>query len=428
MSLILKNATYIDHISCDITKLHLKVNENEQLPLEFFKATEMPPVLAGDVVVDCEGKFVTRSFACGHHHAYSALARGMGGPLKPPANFYETLKYLWWALDKSLGRDAVEASAYATAIACAKNGVTFIIDHHASPFASVGSLEIIANAFDKVGVSHLLCYEISDRDGEKPLNDGFDATEQYLEKNQGLVGLHASFTISDTTLARAVSMAEKYNSGIHVHTAEDLYDQTFTKQTYGKSVVERFYDAGVLQFGKTILVHCLHLSENERQLIANSPVYVAENIESNLNNNVGFFNGKGINSHVMLGTDGMHSNMLRSLKAAYIIGQTSEQLAMTEACERLNRVHEYMATNNFNGDAANNLVVLDYASPTPVTKDNYLGHLVFGIESADILHVIANGKLIVKDRKLLTVDEESVMKNLQKTAAGLWNVYKNQKV
>ncbi|OPZ98910.1 MAG: 5-methylthioadenosine/S-adenosylhomocysteine deaminase [Bacteroidetes bacterium ADurb.Bin408] len=223
-------------------------------------------------------------------------------------------------------------------------------------------------------------------------------------------------------------MAEKYNSGIHVHTAEDIYDQTFTMQNYHKSVVERFHKAGALQFAKTILVHCLHLNDNERKIIAESPVYVAENIESNLNNNVGFFNGRGISKKVMLGTDGMHSNMLRSLKAAYIIGQTSEQLAMTEACERLNRTHEYIASNNFKGDAANNLVVLDYASPTPVTRDNYFGHLVFGIESADILHVIAKGKIIVRDRKLLTFDEEAVSKKLSDTAASLWYVYKKQKV
>ena len=91
MSLILKNASYIDYASGDITKGHLKVNENEQLPLEFFNESEMPSVSVHDVVVECEGKYVTRSFACGHHHAYSALSRGMGGPLKPPANFYEPL-------------------------------------------------------------------------------------------------------------------------------------------------------------------------------------------------------------------------------------------------------------------------------------------------------------------------------------------------
>ncbi len=429
MAIILKNALYCDYKSFQLSSTHIKVNADNSKPLDFYSDYHLIPLLEkDDVVIDCKGKLVTRSFACGHHHAYSALARGMGGPLKPPTNFYENLKYLWWALDKSLDKESVEASAYATAIACAKNGVTFVIDHHASPFFAQGSLEVIARVFEEVGISHLLCFEISDRDGEKVLNNGFEATENYLKSNQGLVGLHASFTISDTTLKRAVALAEKYNSGIHIHTAEDKCDQNDALNTYNKRVVERLYDAGVLNFSKSILVHCLHLSENERKIIAQSPVYIAQNIESNLNNNVGLFNGFGLNQNIMLGTDGMHSNMLRSFKAAYIYGQTTENISMLQAYQRFIKVHDYISENNFEGDADNNLIVLDYQSPTEVNSDNFLAHLIFGIEPSDIQHLVSKGKLIIEDRKLTTVDEEEVLKFTQKVSKDLWKRFKNQKV
>jgi len=428
MSILLKNATFVDYKTFEFKKGHIKVLNSDNSKLEFFDDFESLAITSEDIIIDCTGKYVTKSFACGHHHVYSALARGMGGPLKPTAGFYDILKYLWWAMDKSLDKLTVEASAYATAIACAKNGVTFVIDHHASPFFAQGSLEIIAEIFEKVGVAHLLCFEISDRDGHDVLNNEFEASENYLKSHQGLVGLHASFTVSDETLRKAVLLLEKYNSGIHIHVAEDLYDQTDSMNKYYKNVVERLNEAGVLNFSKSILVHCLHLNEKEREIIANSPVYVAQNIESNLNNNVGIFNGRGLGKNVMLGTDGMHSDMLRSFKAVYFYGQTSEQISMDEAYSRFRNVHEYVAKNNFKGDGDNNLVVFDYKSPTPVKSDNFLAHLIFGIEPSDIQHVIANGELIVKNCLLTKVNEEEIMALTQRASLSLWSKFKNQKV
>jgi len=428
MSIFLKNATFIDYKTFEFKKTNIKVGSSNNPNIEFFDDLSTLQFDSNDAIIDCDGKYVTKSLACGHHHAYSALARGMGGPLKPAANFYEILKYLWWALDKSLDENSVKASAYATAVACAKSGVTFIIDHHASPFYTKGALENLAEAFQKVGIAHLLCFEISDRDGSEVLNNLFDATEEYLKYNQGLIGLHASFTVSDATLKRAVTLAEKYNAGIHVHTAEDVCDQTDSLNKYNKRVVERMYEAGALNFSKSILVHCLHLNENERALIAKSNVFLAQNIESNLNNNVGIFNGNGLNNNIMLGTDGMHSDMIRGLKATYFYGQASEQIQMMEAYNRLRNTHRYTAQNNCKGDGDNNLIILDYNAPTPLTSDNFLGHLIFGIDTSDIIHVIANGELILKDRKLTKVDENEIMAFAKNTSLNLWSKFKSQKV
>jgi len=428
MPIILKNATYVDYQNFKFTKSHIKVDETSELPISFINDDDVKKYAYNSNIIDCQDKLVTKSFACGHHHAYSALARGMGGHLKIPSNFYENLKYLWWALDKSLDKDSIKASAYATAMALIKNGVTFIIDHHASPFFIKDSLEILAETFDEAGISHLLCYEISNRDGLKIAKEGLSATENYLKSHQGLVGLHASFTVEDDTLYDAVALAEKYNSGIHIHTAEDVCDQVTTTKKYGMRVVERLHKAGVLNFTKTILVHNLHLNENEKHLIKQSPVFIAQNMESNLNNNVGIFDGKGLNNNIMLGTDGMHSNMLRSLKAAYIYGQTSEKISMIDAYQRLRNTHRYLKLNNFAGDNNNNLMIFEYKSPTPITEENFLAHLIFGIEASDITHLISKGKLIMENRVLLNIDEDKVNAFTQKTAKKLWSKFKNQNV
>jgi cytosine/adenosine deaminase-related metal-dependent hydrolase len=345
----------------------------------------------------------------------------MPAPKKNPGNFNEILKYIWWNLDKSLDKKTIEASALATAIACAKAGSTFVIDHHASPNFIEGSLEIISEAFDRIGISHLLCYEITDRDGLEKAEKGLKETEQYLLNKQGLVGLHASFTVGDKSIKNAVELMEKYGSGIHIHVAEDLYDQRNCRKLYQMCVAERLQKHGILESSKTILAHCLHINEEERELIRNSNAWIVQNTESNLKNDVGYFNGEDLGERIMMGTDGMHSDMLRSSKAAYLVGQRFDDIDYESAYYRFRNVHRYLNSNGIKGDGDNNLVVLDYPSPTLLNKKNFLGHFVFGLSSNDVQHVISKGKLIVKDKTIQTVDEKEILHFTTDQALRLWN-------
>ena len=415
--ILLKNGIFINWQTLEFLKTDILVEEGNAGKLKF--PGEFPAE-KNVKTIDCTGKLITKSFANGHHHAYSALAAGMPAPKKSPVNFPEILRYIWWTLDKALDPAMIRASALVTAMACAKNGVTFVIDHHASPFAVEGSLEIIAEAFEQVGIGHLLCYEISDRDGAEISAKGLKETSDYLEKRQGLVGLHASFTISDGTLMQAVGIASKTGSGIHVHVAEDKSDQEVTAGKHGKRVIERFADAGVLSFPKTILAHCLHLDDHERGLVGGSPAWVVENMESNLNNSVGFFNSKGLGKNIMFGTDGMHSDMLRSAKSAFFAGHNFDAIDYGETYRRFRNVHNYLSSNGFSGDGDNNLVVLDYQPPTPLHQRNFLGHFLFGLESRDVLHVISSGKLIVENRQLTTVREDEILADARSQALRLW--------
>jgi len=420
MSILLDNAIFIDWETLKFTPTSLLVTSGIDGGIRFLSKDEISQMEKPFERIDCSGKYVTKSFAVGHHHVYSALARGMGAPKKNPENFVEILEYIWWNLDKCLDSEMIEYSALTTAMACAKAGSTFVIDHHASPFAIENSLEIIAKAFEKVGVSHLLCYEITDRDGLELAQKGLDETELYLQNHQGLVGLHASFTVSDATLKKSVQLMQKYESGIHIHVAEDVADQVHCEQHYGKRVIERLHQFGVLESSKTILGHGLHLSENERKLILDSQSWIVQNMESNLNNKVGLFNAQGLGEHIMLGTDGMHSDMLQSVKAAFFAGQQSDTIDYASAYQRFRNVHHYLNSNNFAGDGENNLVVLDYDTPTAFHQDNFLGHFLFGWNSNHVKHVISNGEIIVKDRKIQKVDETEILNISRVLSEKLW--------
>ena len=422
MTLYLKNATFIDWQSTEAKKTNLAIEEDPQNGLSFLTSTPEPEMLGPqDRELDCEGKFVTKSFGCGHHHIYSTLARGMPAPRKTPNNFPEILEYIWWHLDKRLDLEMIKASALASAIYCAKNGVTFVIDHHASPFAIRGSLTTIADAFDQVGISHMLCYEISDRDGEGPREDGLSETDAFLSAGyQGHVGLHASFTVGDELLHKAIELSKKHETGLHMHVAEDKADQKATLSLYDMRVIERLKEAGALELNKSIFSHCIHLSNKEKDLIKSSGVWVAQNVESNQNNNVGLTGYDSITQNVLLGTDGMHCDMLRSAKAAFLVGQATENVGFDEIYHRFRNIHRYLLELSAKGDADNNLVILDYDSPTELTTDNFLGHFVYGLDSRHIESVICNGKLIVENRRLINVDEEDVLAHAREMGKKLW--------
>ncbi len=418
MTLYLKDATYLDAETLEIRRTNIAVEEGPGGGLSLLETLSGE---AGGRLVDCGGALVTRAFACGHHHIYSTLARGMPAPPKIPTNFVEVLEYVWWRLDKRLDREMIEASALAAALHMAKRGVTFCIDHHASPFAIEGCLTTIAEAFERVGIGYLLCYELSDRDGEGPAEAGLVETDAYLASGRkGHVGLHASFTVGDDLLRRAVALAEKHGTGIHVHVAEDTADQDHCLATYGKRVVNRFVDAGVLALPHTILAHCIHLDAEERRLVRESGVWAVQNTESNLNNNVGLGDYRDLGENVMFGTDGMHSDMLRSAKAAFLAGQGTEGLSFEETYRRFRNVHRLTAAMEAPGDGPNNLVVFDYDTPTEVTAENFLGHFVYGLDSAHVRHVIAQGKLIVEDWKVTTVDEGEILAYAREQGKRLW--------
>lgn len=416
--ILLKNATYIDWKTLEFKNTNILVEEGLKGKIKFIDSVDNQKIV--DQTIDCTGKLITKSFAVGHHHVYSALSRGMGAPKKNPENFYEILKYVWWTLDKALDKDMIEASALTTAMACAKAGSTFVIDHHASPNFIEGSLDVIAKAFDRVGVNHLLCYEITDRDGLDKAEKGLTETENYLKNNQGLVGLHASFTVGNETMKKAADIMQKYNSGVHVHVAEDFSDQRHCNDNYQCRIVERLNEYGVLNSSKTILGHCIHIDENERKIIKNSKSYVVQNMESNLNNKVGYFNAKGLGDRIMMGTDGMHSDMLQSAKAAFFVGQSFDNINYPSAYARFRKVHDYIASNQFNGDGENNLVILNYDSPTEINQQNFLGHFIFGINSNHINDVISNGKLIVKDRKIQNINEPEILEFSKEQSLRLW--------
>src|SRR4051794_224080 len=212
----------------------------------------------------------THGLVCGHTHLYSALARGMPAPPRTPAMFTEILEQVWWRLDRALDLDLIVWSARLGALEALESGTTALVDHHSSPNAIEGSLDVIAGACTEVGVRVACCYEVTDRNGLDGAKAGLAENERFLRAGgRGYVSAHACFTLSDDTLDAVCGLADDLGTGVHIHVAEAEDDAAAGERLEGRAR------------DSWLLAHAVHL---DRVL----PGTVLHNPRSNLNNAVGY--------------------------------------------------------------------------------------------------------------------------------------------
>ena len=216
--------------------------------------------------IDAEEKVIMPGLINTHHHIYSAFARGLTLNNPPSKSLIDILENVWWKIDKKLTLEDVKYSAYTTLIECVKNGVTTVFDHHASPMSASRSLFTIADAATHLGIRGVYAYEVSDRDGEKILNDGIEENVNFIKASskraddmvKGMFGMHASFTLSDDSLKKCVDSMKGLNAGYHIHVAEGIDDLKHCLKNSNKRVVERLFDFGILKGWKNFARHTCH--------------------------------------------------------------------------------------------------------------------------------------------------------------------------
>ena len=390
-------------------------------------------------LVDAHGQLIMPAFINAHTHIYSGLARGLSINGYNPTNFYEILDGMWWKLDRNLTLEDTKASAYATYLECIRNGVTTIFDHHASFKEIPGSLFAIAGCAKEMGIRSCLCYEVSDRDGEEKCDQAIKENADFIKYCQekrdpmlsAMFGMHALFTISDKTFEKCVK-ANDGRTGYHIHICEGLNDVVDSRDNYHMLPVDRLVKWGILG-EKTILGHCIHLTEPEMDKIAETNTMVVNNPESNMGNAVGcspvlkMFE-KGI--LLGLGTDAYTHDMLESLKVALTIQRHNAgmpNVGWNEVTTMLFKNNAKVAGKYFDiplgvikEGAAADIIVMDYTAFTPLSADNLDGHMIFGMNGRQCRTTMANGRLLYKDRQFVDIDEEKLSAQILATAQKLW--------
>jgi putative selenium metabolism protein SsnA len=394
----------------------------------------------GEEELDADGRVVMPGLICAHTHHYGLFSRGMAIPGEAPADFPQILERLWWRLDKALSLEDVRYSALYCLVDAIRNGTTTLIDHHASPHAIPDSLDAIAEAVLQAGVRSCLCYEVSDRDGPQRTSEGLEENARFIRRVKGqggllsaAFGLHASLTLSDETLARAVDMARQLEVGFHIHVAEAAADVQDSLQKYRLRVVERLAQRGILG-PKTIAAHCIHVNEHEMDLLHESGTRVVHNPRSNMNNAVGVADvpkmlAKGI--AVGLGNDGFSNNMFTEMKTAYLLHKLAKgdprvlgadqvlTMALRNNAQTAGLFYAQPLAELTPGAYAD-LIFLDYVPPTPLTMGNLPWHIMFGVDGGHVHTTMVAGKVLMRNRELTTLDEEEIGARARELAAKMW--------
>ena len=386
-------------------------------------------------ILDMKGKTVLPGIINSHTHLYSTLAMGMHPPQKSPKDFVEHLEEIWWKLDRGLDKVSIKASFEAGLMDCIQNGTTTIIDHHASPLFVEGSLDILADLAELLGLNISICFESSDRNGKANFKDELTENIRAIKKYAGnpyiapRLGLHASFTLSDESLEMVSKALQEFpDCGIHIHVAEDLADEKDAQGRGYRSVIQRL-DKFKLLSNQSLIIHGIFMTREDRHILLKHGCKLVHNPTSNANNQVGVLETEIIESmEPGLGTDGMQNNMLKEAKEGTLVRAATES-PQVDYLELLFQNNPDIAVKIFGKlvghieeESQADLVFYDYDPRTDLNADNFSSHLLFGFEKPS--DVMTRGKFRLRNNQLVGMDEYRIRENARKQSKRLWSAMK----
>ena len=395
--------------------------------------------------IDATGRIVMPGIICSHSHLYGMLLRGASLNIDPPSDFTQILQRVWWPVDEAMNFEDAYASALVACLEFAKSGVTTFADTYSGPNSISGVLDHIARAVGEVGIRGLIAFEATERhsaeEGEKGVQENVRFAEKVKPESKArpLFSIHASFTVSDALIRRVKQLAQKYHVPITIHASEGLVDLHHNLENYGKRTVERLRDVGLLG-PDVVLAHCVNLDEKEIGILEETDTGVAHNPMSNMLNAVGvapLLQMLKRNVRVGLGNDGYIFDMFENMRAAFLLHRVYHK--------NPNAIDPYtileMATVNGAGlygmrkevgsiepgKKADIILIKPSVLPTPLNANSAVGHLINTVDGDDVETVFVEGKPIVKNKKLVTFDEEKAQSIAQAAAAKLWDRLKTAK-
>jgi len=442
--MLIINATLITWESENrILEDHAVLIESDRIK-EIGKTNDLLKKYPNEVQLDAHGQYVMPGNICAHTHFYGAYARGMAIPGPAPKDFPEILQKLWWPLDRSLDAESIKYSVLPCLVDAIKHGTTTLIDHHASPNAIDGSLDIIADAIDQAGLRAVLCYEVTDRDGEAKMKAGIQENVRFLKRKKspllaGTFGLHAGLTLSDSSLDLCRQSVPD-DVGFHVHTAEHESDEYDSLNRSGLRVIDRLYKHGILG-PRTITAHGIHFDAREIQLLVETGTWLSHQPRSNMNNGVGVAPVESMlraGIKVCLGNDGFSNAMWEEWKAVYLLhkihhrdprrmnGYDVQQMAIYNNAALTNIFFPDAPIGQLIQGAYADIIFVDYCPNTPLTVGNLPWHIVFGVQQSMVTTTIVAGRILMKDRELLTLDEKAISAKSREIAPKVWERYQKE--
>ena len=342
-----------------------------------------------------------RGWVNAHTHLYSALAPfGMPAPEPEPENFVQILERVWWRLDRAIDEESLRVGVRYYVAEALLAGTTALVDHHESPNFIEGSLDVIADACEEMGIRAVLCYGATERNGGRDeAKRGLAECARFIRANDrdlvcGVVGLHASFTVSDDTIREAGALCRELDTVGHVHVSEDGADNDDAVERGYRSPLDRLATLGALPAG-SICAHGVHYDDADIDLANELAVWTVQNPRSNHGNRVGYPTRIRGCLRVGIGTDGYPS--IREEERRMLIDQSLKQGDSPAAVMRLENGRE-MIRRWFD-----------------VGEEDRVARADGRVRDVDVA-----GRAIVRDGRLIGCDLATLRADAERSAVTLW--------
>lgn len=367
-----------------------------------------PPLAAA--TMECADARIGPSRVNAHTHIYSGLVPlGMPRPEPAPRNFIEILQTIWWRLDRALDEATLRAAARYYVADALRAGTTTLIDHHESPGFIEGSLDVLADVCQELGMRVILCYGATERNGgREEARRGLEECRRFILNNarplvRGVVGIHASFTVSDETLREAGEMCRELGTPLHIHLAEGREDVLDARRRGYPGPLERLIQLDGLPAG-SILAHGVHLSAEQVRMVEARHCWLVQNPRSNRGNNVGYPRALMASDRVALGTDGYPSRM------------DEEEEALRQAASAQGEDVSKLERRIQGGwDLVGSLYGRTFS---PLKAEGAADAAAW--TGGRPRHLVVGGRVIIEEGRLLTADWDEIVAEAEEQAPRLW--------
>ncbi|MGB9791668.1 MAG: amidohydrolase [Thermacetogeniaceae bacterium] len=373
-------------------------------------------------VIDGSNYLCLPGFINCHTHAAMTLLRSYADDL-PLMDWLE--KKIWPIENRLKGEDVYWGSLLAM-VEMIKSGTTTFNDMYFF-------MDEVAQAAKDIGIRACLSRGLIGIGGSAEV--GIEESKELFEKWQGgaegrirvWFGPHAPYTCPPEYLKRVVALAKEYRTGIHIHVAETRDEVRIIREQYSKTPVAYLDDLGVFEL-PVVAAHCVHLTDEDISILARRKVAVAHNPESNMKLASGIapiarLRMAGVT--VGIGTDGTASNnnldMFGEMRTAALVQKAfNENPSVLPALDVLKMATSEGAKALGMGDVIGSLkpgykadlILVNIHKPHFYPRHNLVAHVVYAAEAGDVDAVIIDGKIIMEDRRILTIDEERVLEEV----------------
>ncbi|EKT57462.1 amidohydrolase [Providencia sneebia] len=379
-------------------------------------------------VINVSGDIVMPGLINTHTHASMTVFRSLADDV--PDRLH---RYIFPLENKMVSRDMVRIGANLGNIEMIKGGVTTYVDMYYFE-------DEVAKSVDKIGNRAVLGESVI----EFPVADAKNADEgiayavkfinEYKDHPRITPAFapHAPYTNTTEHLQKIAKLSQELDVPVTIHLAEtDREKEEIAKRTGGKSPVQYMADIGALN-NKVLAAHAIMVDEHDIDLLKQYDVGVAHNISANTKSAKGVapvtkMLEKGV--RVGLGTDGpMSSNTLTTLNELGLVGKihklankdrsamppiTVVEMATMGSAKAL---HMEDKLGSLEVGKLADIIVVDTKAPNMVPMYSPYAALVYGANGSDVRHTIVDGKILMQDRQLLTVDEKAVIQEAQSFA------------